>query len=467
MPKTDQNLNNLSTQENDLTTTESVQETEVVASSNQVAVKGRSKKKSLYILLIALGLAFSFFCGFFTHKCSQGDKINTIAWVINKIDQNYVVYDESTGQIKEFTAEDYADAILGGLCDKYSRYYTADEYSDLIATSEGRYYGIGVSFKSTDSTIIYSVYGNSPAYKKGIRKGDSIVKGKINGKTEVTFSNYDDISKFLNSITNEQFTLTVQKSGSVQTFDCALTKKAFNVNYVYYTDKEKSMEFMSSGDSSELVLTQTEDKNTLLDEHSAIIRLDSFEGDAGEQFAKIMQYVKGVNKTKIILDVRDNGGGYMNILTKIASHLTYNDSSLATVCYVKYKDGKIDEYKVDADNFNRNLTKICVLANENSASATECLIGAMLHYQKAFTINDLVVVNQSGSTCHTFGKGIMQTTFSKNFTGDAIKLTTAYIFQPNGKTSIHGKGIFATLENSFNDDVLALNHAIAKLNAIS
>ena len=103
------------------------------------------------------------------------------------------------------------------------------------------------------------------------------------------------------------------------------------------------------------------------------------------------------------------------------------------------------------------------MANENTASASECLIGAMLYYGKCFDVNKLIVVNNSleDGIASTYGKGIMQTTYSNLFTGEAIKLTTAYIFQPDKTTSIHGVGIKATLENSFTDDTLALNRAIS------
>ena len=89
--------------------------------------------------------------------------------------------------------------------------------------------------------------------------------------------------------------------------------------------------------------------------------------------------------------------------------------------------------------------KIAVLADENTASASECLIGAMLDY--GTLTRDALVITETNGVARTYGKGIMQTTYV-NFThGDALKLTTAYIFWPQSHTSIHGIGITTTPEN--------------------
>jgi C-terminal processing protease CtpA/Prc len=138
----------------------------------------------------------------------------------------------------------------------------------------------------------------------------------------------------------------------------------------------------------------------------------------------------------------------MNILTKVASYLINNNGQGNTlVALAKYKNGSTAKYSFNNNNYVP-LDKLTVIANEYSASATECLIGALLTYGD-LDINNLIVTSQSSPTGQntTYGKGIMQTTFygPKN---NAIKLTTAYIYWPDGTTNIHGKGIKANLEYS-------------------
>ena len=124
-------------------------------------------------------------------------------------------------------------------------------------------------------------------------------------------------------------------------------------------------------------------------------------------------------------------------------------------------------FKTNKNNYSP--LEIVVLANGGSASATECLIGAMISYG-TLDYNHLVITKQGEEeNAKTFGKGIMQTTFVST-SGTATKLTTAYIFWPDKTTCIHDKGIVALKENSVseNENVFidnALLRAIEILNA--
>jgi C-terminal processing protease CtpA/Prc len=86
----------------------------------------------------------------------------------------------------------------------------------------------------------------------------------------------------------------------------------------------------------------------------------------------------------------------------------------------------------------------------------------MLYYGKGFSIDNLVIVGDTPAS--TYGKGIMQTTYTNYLSGEALKLTTAFIYQPDGKTSIHGKGITAKTENSVATHTDAIYRAVEILN---
>lgn len=89
-----------------------------------------------------MGLAF--FGGYITRTYTN--PYRSLEWVIELIGKNYVVYDEETGELKEFTAEDFTDAIVAQLLDQYSAYYTAEEYTDVVDSNLGNKYGVGLYF---------------------------------------------------------------------------------------------------------------------------------------------------------------------------------------------------------------------------------------------------------------------------------------------------------------------------------
>ena len=114
------------------------------------------KTKIIVSLCVVCIMILSFFGGFLTHYLIQGRSARTIAWLIQTIDAKYY-YDEGDGTVRSFSTEDYADALVKQLLDKYSAFYTKDEYSDIITTSRGNSYGTGLSFlrdtPQTDTSI--------------------------------------------------------------------------------------------------------------------------------------------------------------------------------------------------------------------------------------------------------------------------------------------------------------------------
>ncbi len=419
--------------------------------------KARSSKKLIVIVsLCAVAIMIlSFFGGFCTHYLIQGKKINTLVWALKKIDGTYY-YDEGDGQIKTFSAEDYVDAIMEVLLDDYSKFYTSEEYSDVIKTSKGNNFGSGIIIVKNGNVLpkddpdlsVYEVSGNSPAYHAGIKAGDILLGGKV-GDNSYTFTNKQEVANFLGvRAEGEEFTLTV-KRGEDAPFDVTLSKRVFVKSFVFYNDNSKSLRFENQGSGAleKKVYDTTDAEFSDLDGDTAYIKLSEFDGDSASQFASAMDYMQERGKTKLVLDLRGNGGGYMDVLGQIASYLTYSDSGKTLIAVAKDKDGKKENFYANSNKFNTNVTKIIALADDNSASATECLLGAMLYYKRAFDINGLVIEGDT-SPATTFGKGIMQTTYKRLLSGEAIKLTTAQIYQPDGVTTIHGKGIVATEANS-------------------
>ncbi len=422
------------------------------------------KKTKIWIAIsMAIIIVISFFCGFFTYKLSIGNKKNSINWAINMIDEYGCYYDEQTGEVKKFTEEDYLKMITSSL-DRYSEYYTKESYNAELQTNKGHVYGVGLSFRYDFDLEKYSVLRvlfNSPAEKAGFKEGDIIVSAIKNGN-ETVFDAGNSIVDFIDSV-NKDEEVTFNLIRGSENKQITVKRQVYNINYVKYMDNEKTLTFLSEGDA-DLEKTVIDGGLLTLDSETAYISLYLFEGNAKSGFSDCMNYLKKRNKTKLILDLRNNGGGFMDVLESISSYLVKSSENKTLIAVSKNNENEEDNFYTTGNNFNDNIIKIVVLANENTASASECLIGAMLYYKTAFDINNLVIEKHKDSKTNkmiasTYGKGIMQTTYKNYFTGEAIKLTTAGIFWPDGKTSIHGKGIIATEENSVNRGE-GLNRAI-------
>jgi C-terminal processing protease CtpA/Prc len=133
----------------------------------------------------------------------------------------------------------------------------------------------------------------------------------------------------------------------------------------------------------------------------------------------------------------------MRILQEIASYFCKGETGKSLIAVEKYRDGHREEFYSDKTLYGKYFnaeSKIKVLADDGTASASECLIGCMLDYG-AISYADICLIERGG-VAKTYGKGIMQSTFPFGlWNTDAIKLTTAKIFWPKSGNCIHGRGI--------------------------
>jgi carboxyl-terminal processing protease len=249
-------------------------------------------------------------------------------------------------------------------------------------------------------------------------------------------------------------TFTVLRDGEEKEF--TFTAAEYITSYITYFDSEKSFVFESDEVDGKPVGKSRDGGLKELDGDTAYIKLDQFEGNAAKELDGALAFMKERGRSKLVLDLRNNGGGSMSVLEDIASLLIDNDGkSRFTIAVAK---GKEDEevFKTGRNAYYDNVKGISVLANNRSASASECLIGAMLYYGGQFSLDRLVIEKDGDGVAKTFGKGIMQTTYML-ITGGAVKLTTAQVFWPDSETCIHGKGIYPTEENA-----VASENAIAR-----
>jgi carboxyl-terminal processing protease len=412
--------------------------------------------KSFKVFLVVMLMTISFIGGYYINYLTKDPTTKTVDWVVSNIVKHGYFLDEETGEIRKFTGEEIADKIVSSFLDQYSEYYTPEEYSDVVKTNKGNLYGIGVSFLSTANDLkIFRVTGNSPAERAGLKAKDLIVGAETTGESKKYFSDRESFSEYLADKTkDEKFTLYYVRD-DVE-YGTTIQKSVFVSSYVKYYDNQKYGHFVDNENGTGLDFI-TEDAESLyaFDDKTCYIQFSAFSGHAVYEIDTVMTYAKNNGKTKVILDVRSNGGGKLDILCDVASYFIKSTQTKTPVLlYAKDADDRLTHYSATGDRTNPDTEKIVVLANEYSASATECLIGAMIHYGYAFDRNQLIIERGESGKTTTYGKGIMQTTFVNAVTGEALKLTTALLYFPNKVTSIHGKGIYTNSPNICTPDMV-------------
>ena len=343
--------------------------------------------------------------------------------------------------IDSIDTDDFAKLVVKLVLeqDEYAEYYTEEEYNQKKAQGEGSYSGIGVSLSGTK---IVRVILNSPAFYAGFKANDVLAGGRAMQNEFTPFANGNDLDAFLDSIqTGEEIEFEVLRDG--QTIFITVAKAEYVASYVTVITKEKAFHVFTDlkGEVQEYEIL---DKIENIDEQTLYLKLSSFESDAtAKQFAYAMQYMKDNSLTKLLLDLRGNGGGRMTVMLDIASYLIYNDGNRSSVITYVQEKNRTSHQSTSENNFNLDISKISVIADGGSASATECIIGAMICYadkSNGTFSKDNLVIEKTNTAGTTYGKGIMQTTYQLR-TGGALKLTTGKLYWPDNWTTIHKTGI--------------------------
>lgn len=286
------------------------------------------------------------------------------------------------------------EGILSEIDDPYTRYLTAEEYEEETRDSAEEYTGIGVhmSWSTKEARLkVISVMPDTPAKKSGIKSGDVIISVDDEEVTK------DNITKMSDKIKGEEGTvvkIVVDRAGEKITFN--VTRAHIVANNI---------------------------ESNIVEGDIGYIRILQFDADIYNQFkTEYDKLIKTEGVKGLVIDLRDNPGGLVNETIKIADLLVKN----GVILKVKYADGTTKTYR--ATSTNSCPVPLVVLVNENSASASEILSGA---------IKDLEQGTLVGTT--TFGKGIMQSIIGLE-AGDGLSVTIAKFYTAS-ENEIHGVGI--------------------------
>ncbi len=404
------------------------------SAGNTPSKKGKKIRWQYVVTAISAGI-FVFFFGWLGCWLSLDKQMRALVDVKKTVQAQY--YKEVTDE--EFYAAVF-DGVNGKLLDDYSEYMTAEEFAAYMEEMQGNRVGVGLVFTSEKDAPLKAlrVCSGSPAESAGILRGETI-KG-IGSAPEsltrcATFQEFSDLLEGYGE--KEDFFLLVEDKLGAERVVC-LHKAAYVENVLFYQTKDVAYTFV--GDSGEK--TASGAPLSYLDEDTACIQLLSFTGNAKVAFDTAMGIFKEEGKKNLVLDLRGNGGGYLDVMQSIASYFCKTATENKPVVAVADYGERRVEYRANGNYYDEYFSedsKITLLADSGSASASECLIGCMLDYE-AVAYGDICLIERGG-VAKTFGKGIMQETYILNlFEQNALKLTTAEIRWPKGN-SIHGRGV--------------------------
>lgn len=308
------------------------------------------------------------------------------------------------GDVDDETAKDNIyKAYLSSYGDKYTMYYTADEYKALKESTNGKFYGIGAvcQLSGEGGVLLVDVYDNGAGYQAGLRSGDRVVN--VDGR-DITGMELSSAVALIKGDKGTSVTLEVIRGTERLTF--SVVRDAVEAKTVSYT---------------------------LLDNNIGYLSISQFEEVTTKQFKAAVEDLQSQGMKGLVIDIRNNPGGLLDTVVGMLKYMLPD----GLIVYTEDKQGNRKEYKgQDNDEFNLPLA---VIVNGNSASASEIFAGAIQDYGKGTIIGT-----------QTYGKGIVQTV--KPLTdGSAIKFTIAKYFTPKGQ-DIHGKGVTPDIVVEYDTD---------------
>jgi carboxyl-terminal processing protease len=342
----------------------------------------------LFFSCVALGIVIG---GLINYPVTQSSfsknnyksKLNSL---INFIDNEYVD-DVQTDSIVDLTVTN----ILSNL-DPHSVYIPKSEQKQEAENMRGDFVGIGINFYIyKDSVAVVKPIANGPAERVGIKPGDRLLYAdnfKLFGKK----IHNDTLYKKLRGEEGSKVTLTVYRKSENRKFKVQLQRGVVPIKSV--------------------------DTYVMLSKNVGYIKINRFAETTENEFHNALLQLKQKGAKELVIDVRDNGGGFLEMAVQVADELLKDDQ---LIVFTKNKKGNIDKtYSTEGGNFETG--KVYILINENSASASEILAGAIQDNDRG------IVVGR-----RSFGKGLVQREIDFE-DGSAVRLTTSRYYTPSGRS---------------------------------
>lgn len=337
----------------------------------------------------------------------ENDKVEE---VLRYIDARYV--DEAdTEQLAETAIRASLDAL-----DPHSTYIDQETIASVKESMKGNFDGIGIEFLIVEDTItIVAPIPGGPSEQAGLRSGDQILMVEDSTVTGVYAFGIDPAS-LMKGPSGTEVTITVRRPGiaGLQT----------------YTIKRAPIPVASV------------EAAYMLDEHTAYIRINRFSATTYDEFVQALEeQLEQKGGHSVIIDLRDNPGGYLQQATKMLSQLFPQKGEL--LVYTEGRNSRRVEYKTNGRAFY-NIQNIAILINEGSASASEIVAGAIQDHDRG------IIVGR-----RSFGKGLVQEQYNLD-DGAALRLTVARYYTPSGRSIQRS---YAKGEEEYDNDLTRRYHS--------
>ncbi|MBT4516634.1 MAG: S41 family peptidase [Candidatus Komeilibacteria bacterium] len=293
--------------------------------------------------------------------------------------------------------------MVEALGDPHTLFFNPELTKDFSQELEGSFFGIGAEIGRREGfVVIIAPLANTPADLAGLKPGDKILA--VDGKDIIGMSTNEAVT-YIRGDKGTEVILTIFSKGAEVPRDVSIIRDKIDIPSVIYR----------------------------LEDNIAIVEITHFNDDTDERFAKVVQQILNNDATGVIIDLRNNPGGYLSTSVDIASYWLEPNSVVVRETFSDKRNDR--DYKATKKTSLSHL-KTIVLVNEGSASASEILAGALQDYEIAEIV---------GMT--TFGKGSVQQLMELK-DDSSIKLTVARWLTPNGRT-IESEGILPDYEVDF------------------
>ena len=337
----------------------------------------------IFLMLISIGVLV----GMKVNTAASGDDVFDNVKKFNEaltlVQKNYV---------DDVNADKLTEAAIKGMLaqlDPHSTYISQDQLKRINEDFQGSFEGIGVEFDIVNDTItIVTPISGGPSEALGILAGDKIVK--IDGVNSVGMTR-EDVPKKLRGPKGTKVVVSISRGGSPNLIDFEITRDKIPLYSV--------------------------DASFMINNEVGYARVTRFSATTYDEFAKALGDMKKQGMKKLVLDLRNNPGGYLDQAFKMASMFIERGKKIV---YTKSRIPAFNDEYISEGGEYTNMPLI-VLVNDGSASASEIVSGAIQDWDRGLIVGE-----------NTFGKGLVQRQYDLS-DGSAMRVTTSRYYTPSGR----------------------------------
>jgi len=337
----------------------------------------------IFLMLVSIGVLVGMKVETTASGADLFGNVKKFSEALNLIQKNYV---------DEVDADKLTEAAIKGMLaqlDPHSNYITKDQLKRINEDFQGSFEGIGVEFDIVNDTIvIVTPISGGPSEALGILAGDKIVK--IDGVNAVGMSR-EDVPRKLRGPKGTKVVVSIVRGGIPDLIEFEITRDKIPLYSV--------------------------DSYFMVNNETGYIRVTRFSATTYDEFSKAMKTLERQGMKKLVLDLRNNPGGYLDQAFRMASMFIEKGKKIV---YTKSRIASFsEEYRSEGGEYTK--LPLVILVNDGSASASEIVSGAVQDWDRGIIVGD-----------NTFGKGLVQRQYELP-DGSAMRVTTSRYYTPSGR----------------------------------